>query len=486
MGENMTTIRTRFAPSPTGYLHIGGARTALFNWLFARHHKGIFILRIEDTDAERSTPEAIQVILDSMSWLGLDWDEGPFYQTKRYELYREQAYRLLDAGKAYRCYCTLEELEAKRKQAAAEGKPYGYDRTCRERPDQPAGQPFALRFKAPLDGTTIVHDLVQGDVTFPNAELDDLVILRSDGSPTYNFCVVVDDATMNITHVIRGNDHLSNTPKQILLYEAFGYPIPQFAHIPLILGQDKTKLSKRHAAVSVLSYRDNGYLPEAMVNFLARLGWGYGDQEIFTLQEMIEKFSLEGVGKSAGVFNTEKLLWTNQHYLKQADLPRLAKLLLPYLEQKYPHLTSPVNGEELSKELDWLQQVIVTLQERSKTLVEMADTMSYYFADNIVYQDKAAKKFLQPGTDEMFAALLTHLEPLESFNPQILDSVVRAFAQQHHLELGKVAQPIRVALTGGTASPGIFEVMALSGKTVVIKRIRRAIEWIRGSTQKIS
>jgi glutamyl-tRNA synthetase len=482
----MTTIRTRFAPSPTGYLHIGGARTALFNWLFARHHKGVFILRIEDTDAERSTPEAIQAIIESMKWMGLDWDEGPYYQTQRYSLYREHAYRLLETGKAYRCYCTLAELDAKRKQAQAEGRNTGYDRTCRDRADQPEGKPYVIRLKVPLEGTTVVPDLVQGEVTFPNVELDDLILLRSNGSPTYNFCVVVDDVTMQITHVIRGNDHLSNTPKQILLYQAFGYPIPQFAHIPLILGQDKTKLSKRHAAVSVLSYRDNGFLPEALVNFLARLGWGYGDQEIFTVQEMIEKFTLEGVGKSAGVFNTEKLLWTNQHYLKQADLQRLATLLLPYLEQKYPHPTSPINGEELSKELEWLQQVIVTLQERSKTLVEMADAMAYYFAETITYQEKAIKKCFVPGTDTMLDALIASLETVADFTPTNLDQVLHAFAQQHSLELGKVAQPIRVALTGGSASPGIFDVMALLGKETVIKRLRRAVEWIRSSVEKSS
>jgi glutamyl-tRNA synthetase len=477
----MTTIRTRFAPSPTGYLHIGGARTALFNWLFARHHNGVFVLRIEDTDPERSTQEAIQAILDSMIWMGLDWDEGPFYQTKRYDLYREQAYRLLEEGKAYRCYCTPEELEAKRKQALAEGKSPGYDRTCRERSDQPEGQPFAIRFKAPLEGTTIVHDLVQGDVTFPNAELDDLIILRSDRSPTYNFCVVIDDVTMEITHVIRGNDHLSNTPKQVLLYEALGYPVPQFAHIPLILGQDKSKLSKRHAAVAVLAYRDNGYLPEALVNYLVRLGWGHGDQEIFTLQEMIDKFSLEGVGKSAGVFNTEKLLWLSQHYIKEAQPERLAELLIPFLERNHPHLISPVNGEELSTKSEWLKSVIITLQERSKTLAEMAEQMGYYFVDEVIYQEKAARKFLKPETADMFEEFLTHLEPLDSFEPQTLEDVVRGFAEQQELKLGKVAQPIRVVLTGGTASPGLFDVMSLLGKETVIQRISRAIEWIRST-----
>jgi glutamyl-tRNA synthetase len=477
----MTTVRTRFAPSPTGYLHIGGARTALFNWLFARHHNGIFVLRIEDTDQERSTQEAIQAILDSMTWMELDWDEGPFYQTERYELYRKHAYRLLEEGKAYRCYCSPEELEAKRKQALQEGRAPRYDQTCRERSDQPEGQPFAVRFKSPLDGTTMVHDLVQGNVTFPNADLDDLIILRSDGSPTYNFCVVIDDVTMEITHVIRGHDHLSNTPKQILLYEALGYPIPQFAHIPLILGQDKSKLSKRHAAVAVLSYQENGYLPEALVNYLVRLGWGHGDQEIFTFQEMIEKFSLEGVGKSPGVFDTEKLLWLNQHYIKEAQPERLAELLMPFLQERYPNLISPVDGEKVSPQSEWLKNAICTLQERSKTLVEMAEAMNYYFVDEIIYEEKAAKKILRPVAADILEELLPHLEPLESFDPQTLDTVIHGFMEEKELKLVKVAQPTRVAITGGSASPGLFDVMALLGKELVIRRIRQAIEWIRAN-----
>lgn len=465
----MTPIRTRFAPSPTGYLHIGGARTALFNWLFTRHHQGVFILRIEDTDAERSTQEAIQAILDSMTWMGLDWDEGPFYQTQRYELYQKHAYRLLETGHAYRCYCSPEELDAKRKQAIAEGRPHGYDRTCRERTDHPEGQPFVIRFKTPLEGDTIVHDLVQGDVTFPNEELDDLVLLRSDGSPTYNFCVVVDDATMQISHVIRGNDHLSNTPKQILLYQALGYPLPQFAHIPLILGEDRTKLSKRHAATAVLSYQEAGFLPEALVNFLVRLGWGHEDQEIFTMPEMIDSFTLEGVVKSSGVFNTEKLLWLNQHYIKETSPERLAPLLKPFLEQQgYP----PVRDE-------WLQQAIITLQERSKTLVEMAQAMRYYFVDDIRYQEKAAKKFLKPAIVEPLDDLTSVLEGLHTFDPPTLEATLRDFAGQRNLKLGKIAQPIRIALTGGTASPGIFDVMALCGQVTVIQRIKKAIAWIR-------
>lgn len=464
----MTTVRTRFAPSPTGFLHIGGARTALFNWLFSRHHQGVFVLRIEDTDAVRSTQESIQAILDSMAWLGLDWDEGPFYQTQRYDLYREQAYRLLETGGAYKCYCTPEELDAKRKQAQAEGKPFGYDRTCRNRSDHPEGKPFTIRLKVPLDGATTVHDLVQGDVVFPNAELDDLILLRSDGSPTYNFCVVVDDATMQITHVIRGNDHLSNTPKQILLYQALGYPLPQFAHIPLILGQDKSKLSKRHAAVAVMSYQENGFLPEALVNFLARLGWSHGDQEIFTQQELIENFTLEGVGKASGVFNTEKLLWLNQQYLKDASPARLGDLLLPHLE----------NLGIQTENNEHLQQIIRLQQERSKTLVEMAETITYYFVDDVMYDEKATRKFLKPESAALLEELLPQLETLEGFEPAALEVIFHAFSEQKAVKLGNIAQPVRIALTGGSASPGLFEVMAILGKSTVIQRIRRMITWI--------
>ncbi len=477
----MTTVRTRFAPSPTGFLHIGGARTALFNWLFARHHNGVFVLRVEDTDAERSTREAIQAILDSMAWMGLDWDEGPFYQTQRYDLYREHAALLLEEGKAYKCYCTPEELDAKRKQAAAAGKPFaGYDRTCRERPDQPEGKPFVVRFKIPLEGTTTVHDLVQGDVSFPNAELDDLIILRTDSSPTYNFCVVIDDATMAMTHVIRGNDHLSNTPKQILMYAALGYPLPQFAHIPLILGEDKSKLSKRHAAVSALTYREEGYLPEALVNFLVRLGWSHGDQEIFTLKEMIQHFSLKDVGKAAGVFNTEKLLWLSQHYIKEADPERIETLLRPFLQERHVELKCPVNGETITTGKNaWLQQVIRLQQERSKTIAEMADAINYYFVGQVEFQAKAAKKILRPVAANLLELLLPQLEALDSFEPQALEEVFRHFIEEQEIKLVKIAQPVRVAITGGSASPGLFDVMSLIGKTLVIERIRKALHWIR-------
>lgn len=465
----MAKIRTRFAPSPTGYLHIGGARTALFNWLFARRNQGIFLLRIEDTDVERSTQESVQAILDGLTWLGLTWDEGPYYQSQRLELYQQHAQKLLQAEKAYRCYCTPEELEAKRKQALQEGKPPRYEGKCRNLKGELVGKPFAIRFKAPQTGNTIVHDLIRGAIIHENTELDDLIIQRSDGMPTYNFSVVVDDVTMGITHVIRGDDHLSNTPKQILLYEAFGYPIPQFAHVPMILGPDKTRLSKRHGATSVLAYQEMGYLPQALLNYLVRLGWAYGDQEIFSITELIEKFSLENVGKAPAVFNPEKLLWLNHHYIKITEPGELAKLLIPFLEKK---------GFK-AQEGPWLTRVVQTLQERSKTLVEMANQAEFYFRDEVIYQEKAVQKFFKKETPETLLELIRDLEQLESFKEEELEKVFRILINRKGLKLADIAQPVRIALTGGTASPGLFEIMAILGKDQVVKRVQRAMEVIR-------
>jgi glutamyl-tRNA synthetase len=330
----MSDIRLRFAPSPTGYLHVGGARTALFNWLLARKLGGTFILRIEDTDVARSTEESVNAILEGMQWLGLDWDEGPFFQSDLFPVYREYVRKLLDQGNAYRCYCTAEELEAKRELAMAEGRKPKYDGTCRGLAGEIPGKPFAVRFRAPRDGVTAFDDLVKGHISFNNEELDDLIIQRSDGTPIYNFTVVIDDATMRVSTVIRGDDHISNTPRQILLYQALGFPVPRFAHVPMILGSDKARLSKRHGATSVMAYRDMGYLPEAMVNYLVRLGWSHGDDEIFSREELIEKFTVEAIGKSAGVFNPDKLLWLNAHYIKTGDPSRLAELLLPFLRER--------------------------------------------------------------------------------------------------------------------------------------------------------
>ncbi|MBI5286387.1 MAG: glutamate--tRNA ligase [Deltaproteobacteria bacterium] len=474
-------VRTRFAPSPTGYLHIGGARTALFNWLFASHHKGKFILRIEDTDVARSTEESIRAILEGMEWLGLHWDEGPYFQSQRFDLYREHAYKLLKDDKAYKCYCTPEELEARRQEALKQGKAPKYDGRCRELknpPQSPFGKGgekeipplekggkggFAIRFKSPQTGVTLVKDHIKGVVAFENSEIDDLIILRSDGTPTYNLCVVVDDATMGITHVIRGDDHLNNTPKQILLYEALGYPIPGFAHLPMILGADKTRLSKRHGATSVMAYKEMGYLPEAMLNYLARLGWSYGDQEIFSIAELIEKFTLEDVGKSSGVFNPEKLLWLNAHYIKEGKPEVIANLAAPFLEARGYRV-----GERLPK-------IVKTLQERSKTLVEMADVAGFYFKEEVIYDEKAAGKFLTPEMATIFQGLVERLEVLEPFTQDTIQGVFQEIMKERNLKLGGIAQPVRVALTGGTVSPGVFEMIEAMGKEMTISRLKRAI-----------
>ncbi len=470
----MAQVRTRFAPSPSGYLHIGGARTAFFNFLFARHHGGKFILRIEDTDRERSTPEAINAILDAMNWLGLDWDEGPFYQTKRYPLYEEKVQKLLSEGKAYPCVCTPEKLEAKRQLAQKEKRKSMYDGTCRPPegviPPLPQDKPYTIRFRSPRDGSTIVNDAVKGDVVFDNRELDDLIIARSDGTPTYNFCVVVDDIDMGITHIIRGDDHLANTPRQILLYQALGDTPPQFAHVPLILGLDKARLSKRHGATSVTVYRDMGYLPEAILNYLVRLGWSHGDQELFSREELIEKFSLESVGKSAGVFNPEKFLWVNFHYLKTRPLSQLAKEIVPYIVAK---------GYRVPQDKSWLERMIKTLQERAKTLVELVDAASFYLTDDIAIDEKAAKKFLTLEVSRPLSKLIERLSALDEFSEANIESAFSGVLEEFGLSMGKLAQPVRVALTGSTVSPGIHEVIAVLGKERTIRRLQSALERLR-------
>jgi glutamyl-tRNA synthetase len=463
----MTAVRTRFAPSPTGYLHLGGARTALFNYLFARHNHGQFVLRIEDTDRERSTEESIRAILDALTWLKLEWDEGPYYQSKRLSLYIEHAERLLQTGHAYRCYCTQEELEAKREAALKAGRKPMYDRTCRVRTEAVPNRPYAIRFKAPTEGTTVVEDLVKGHVAFENSELDDLIIVRSDGSPTYNLCVVVDDATMRISHVIRGDDHLTNTPKQILIYRALGYPLPAFAHVPQILGPDRTRLSKRHGATSVLAYRDMGYLPDALVNYLARLGWSHGDQEIFTREELIEKFTLEHVGKSAGVYNAEKLEWLNFQYLKASPPEALAEAVKPFIAAK----GYPVPGDTA-----WLAKMVATLQERAKTLVELVELGRFYLTDDIAIPADLARKFLKPEILPALTELRQLLAALDSWTVSSIQAAFELVMQKFHLGLGKIAQPVRLAVTGGTVSPGIFEVLDVLGKERTLARIDRALE----------
>ncbi len=465
----MSGVRTRFAPSPTGDLHIGGARTALFNWLLARHSHGVFILRIEDTDVARSTQESMQVILDAMTWLGMDWDEGPFYQTQRMSFYQEAAEKLLREGRAYRCYCTPEELEIKREAALKTGIKPKYDRTCFHRKSFPPGGPSAIRFLSPDEGKTVVEDLIQGRVEFDNTELDDLIILRSDGLPTYNFSVVVDDATMGITHVIRGNDHLNNTPRQIQIYQALGYPIPQFGHVPMILGPDKKKLSKRHGAQSVMEYKTMGYLPQAVVNYLVRLGWSYGDQEEFTREELIEKFNLEAVGRSAAAINPGKLDWLNAQYMKKIELEELVQRVRPFVEAK----------GYLNIDTDLLRKAVLSLRERVKTLVEMADVSEFYFCEEIAYDEKAAAKFLNQETISMFNQAITSLLNESVLEKERIHGLIQQLAETRGEPLVKIAQPLRVALTGRTVSPPIDAVMEVLGKKEVIKRLHRAIEFMK-------
>ncbi len=468
----MGSVILRFAPSPTGHLHIGGARTALFNWLYARNQGGKFILRIEDTDQVRSTKESIEGILEGMSWLGLDWDVGPLYQTDRLALYRDHAERLLREGKAYRCYCSPEELEAKRQQALQQKRKPKYDGRCRNlKPPFPDG-PSAVRFKAPQHGATVLHDLIKGTIEFKNEELDDLILLRRDGWPTYNFSVVVDDATMGITHVIRGDDHVNNTPRQILLYGAFGYPLPTFAHVPMILGADKTRLSKRHGATSVMAYQEMGYLPQALVNYLVRLGWSHGDQEVFTPKELVEKFSLENVGKSAAVFNTEKLLWLNGLYIRQETPETLAKLLLPFLEKR---------GLK-ARSMPWLVEVVKTLQERARTLVEMTDQAAFYFRDDFEMEEKSVRKHLTPAIQAPLEMLAAKLEASPDLDEKGLEQIFRDIIAQKGIKLGALAQAARVALTGRAVSPGIFEVMAILGKDEALRRLAKAIKTLGGAS----
>ncbi|MDD2558870.1 MAG: glutamate--tRNA ligase [Desulfuromonadaceae bacterium] len=466
----MSDMRVRFAPSPTGYLHIGGARTALFNYLLARQNKGTFILRIEDTDVERSTQESVDAILAAMEWLGLEYDEGPYYQSERFDLYREKIQFLLDSGKAYKCYCTEEELTQKREVALQQGAKPQYDGTCRKLEQERPGQPYVVRFKTNPAGNTAFNDLIKGNISFDNCELDDMIIQRTDGTPTYNFVVVVDDAEMGLTLIVRGDDHVNNTPRQIQIYAALGYAVPQFAHVPMILGDDKKRLSKRHGATSVMTYRDMGYLPEAMVNYLVRLGWSYGDEEIFSMPELIEKFSIKSVGRSAGVFNPDKLLWLNEHYIKTGDPQRLGALLQDYLHS---------DGVDTNADLD-AAEVVKTLQDRSKTMVEMAQKGAFYYLDELNYDQAAVEKFITAEQTEIFSAVLEQFKTA-TFDAEGIETAFKQVLEQTGLKFGKVGQPIRVALSGGTSAPGIYEVALVLGRERCIKRLQRAIEMCRGS-----
>ena len=460
----MAEIITRFAPSPTGHLHIGGARTALFNWLLSRQLGGRFVLRIEDTDALRSTEEYTRAILSAMTWLNLDWDGEPVYQSQRQDLHRQYIDKMLAEGKAYWCHCTPQELEERRSKAMAEGGKPKYDGQCREKGLGPA--PGAVvRFKGPEDGETGWNDLIKGPVVFDNRELDDLIILRSDGMPTYNMAVVVDDVTMNISHIIRGDDHVNNTPRQILLYQALGAPLPFFAHVPMILGADKTRLSKRHGATSVMAYKEMGYLPQALNNYLARLGWSHGDQEIFSLEEMKQLFDLAHVGRSAGVFNPEKLNWLNSHYIKETGLAELGELVWPYLESK--GYVKPA-AEDLLKMME-------TVRERGKTLVELAEKAEFYFQDPPPLDQKAAAKFLTEDNKAMLVEMKEALK--EPLTAEGFENLLRGLAEARGVKLGAVAQPLRVALTGQTASPGLFEVMDILGPDKILARIDTALKY---------
>lgn len=461
-------VVTRFPPSPTGYLHIGGARTALFNWLFSKQQGGKFILRIEDTDEQRSSDEATRAILESMEWLGLSWDEGPYFQSRRYDIYNEVIDRLIANGEAYHCHCSPEDLEKQRQRARGKGLKPKYDGTCRDLGLGPAPG-SVVRLKTPLSGITQFIDLVKGPIRFDNEELDDLIIRRSNGSPTYHLAVVADDISLGITYVIRGDDHVNNTPRQILIYKALGEPIPEYAHLPMILGPDKTRLSKRHGAMSVLAYRDMGYLPHALLNALARLGWSYGDQEKFSMEEMIEKFSLERVGKAAGVFNAEKLLDLNAWYIRESSDDFLAELLTPFLE----------NQGFTNLDVGKVRKAVSILKVRSKTLVEMAEGAHFCLAEEITYEKKGADKFLKQGVVELFEDLNNRIAVMAEFNQEAIEKLFIDFLEEKEIKLRKLAQPLRVALTGKTASPGIFEVMEVLGKEKVIERMKNAVVHIK-------
>ncbi|MDA8390162.1 MAG: glutamate--tRNA ligase [Gammaproteobacteria bacterium] len=459
------TVRTRFAPSPTGYLHIGGARTALYSWLYAHRHHGVFVLRIEDTDLERSTTESVNAILEAMDFLGLSYDEGPFYQTKRFDRYREVLKQMLAQGHAYYCTCSKEELAERRAAQEARKEKPRYDRRCRNRPAPADVSRAVIRFKNPLDGDVVVNDAVKGRVTFANDELDDLIIARADGTPTYNFTVVVDDMDMNITHVIRGDDHLTNTPRQINILRALDAPLPVYAHIPMILGEDGARLSKRHGAVSVMQYHDDGYLPEALLNYLVRLGWSHGDQEIFSREEMTGLFDIEDIHRAAASINPKKLLWLNQHYLKTLPVADVAQRLRPFLVARG---VDPEHGPQVD--------AVVELQrERAKTLVEMAELSRFFFVDEIEVTEPKARAILATAPQPALQAATGALEALADWNAAAIHDRLTAVATEYALPFGKLAQPIRVAVAGSTVSPPIDTTLSLLGRTRTLQRLRAAL-----------
>ena len=463
----MSTV-TRFAPSPTGYLHVGGARTALYSWLYAKSQGGQFVLRVEDTDIERSTDAAKEAILEGMAWLGLTADVGPVYQTERFDRYKEVIDQLLAEEKAYKCFMPAAELDEIREAQKARGEKPRYPGTWRDRTDHPEGQPFVIRFKNPLDGTVVINDHVRGQIEIANTELDDLIIARSDGTPTYNFCVVVDDWDMGITHVVRGEDHINNTPRQINILKALGAPIPEYAHVSMILGDDGKKLSKRHGAVSVMQYRDDGYLPQALLNYLVRLGWSHGDQEIFSVEEMIEHFSLDAIGQSASAFNTEKLIWLNQHYIKSLPAEEVANHAKWHFDQQGINTT---NGPSL-------ESVVAVQADRVKNLKELAEISRYFFEDYEAFDEKAAKKHLRPVAKEPLQLVQQKLAGLTEWTSETIQNAINITAEELEVGMGKVGMPLRVAVTGSGNSPSLDVTLVLLEQNEVEQRINKALNFI--------
>ncbi|MCP5413536.1 MAG: glutamate--tRNA ligase [Chromatiaceae bacterium] len=462
------TIKTRFAPSPTGYLHVGGARTALFSWLYARRHGGQFVLRIEDTDLERSTEDSVNAILEAMDWLGLDYDEGPYYQTQRFDRYNEVIDQLLAAGHAYRCTCSKDRLDVLRAEQMANKQKPRYDGHCRALEVDPA-EPHVVRFRNPQDGDVVIDDLIRGAIVVSNTELDDLIIRRTDGSPTYNLSVVVDDHDMGITQVIRGDDHINNTPRQINMFRAMGWPVPDFAHVPMILGDDGARLSKRHGAVSVMQYKEDGFLPEALLNYLVRLGWSHGDQEIFSRAEMVEHFDLGAVNRAPSAFNTEKLIWVNQQYIKTADPARLAVLVGAFLDAEG---VATAQGADLAS-------VIEAQRERAGTLVELAALCRFYYQDFDEFEPAAARKALKDGADDALGGVRGKLDSLPDWERAAIHDAIAQTVDELGVGFGKVAMPLRVAVTGGAPSPDLDLTISLVGRDATLRRIDRAVSYIR-------
>jgi glutamyl-tRNA synthetase len=462
------SVVTRFAPSPTGYLHVGGARTALYSWLYAKANGGKFVLRIEDTDIERSTDEAKQAILDGMKWLRLEHDEGPIFQTDRFDRYKQLIEQLLAEGKAYKCFMSQAELDSIREAQEQAGEKARYPGTWRDRTDHPADAPYVVRFKNPLEGDVVFNDSVRGEIRISNTELDDLIIQRTDGTPTYNFCVVVDDWDMGITHVVRGEDHINNTPRQINIFNALGAPLPTFAHVSMILGDDGKKLSKRHGAVSVMQYRDDGYLPEAVLNYLVRLGWSHGDQEVFSVEEMIAHFSLDNISKSASAFNTDKLIWLNQHYMKALDGDYVGEALAWHFAQMGIDVAS---GPALA-------EIVAIQAERVKTLKEMAEISTYFYQEFDEFDANAAKKHLRPVAQEALALVKTNLMAVSEWNSENIQTAINQTAESLGVGMGKVGMPLRVAATGSGNSPSLDVTLVLLNKEQIAQRIDKALTFI--------